>query len=82
MKPKKKDFSDAKLIISFDDLYKKYYSGNQGFDLSELKNQTEIKNALFIEKIIDDRVKKDKIGATEEEVDLLKKHLIKEYIVD
>ena len=79
---KKKDFSNAKLNISFDDLYKKYYSGNQGFDLSELKNQTEIKNALLIEKIIDDRVKKDKIGATEEEVDLLKKHLIKEYIVD
>ena len=39
-------------------------------------------NDLKIDKIINDTVKKDKIGATEEEIDLLKKHLIKEYVKD
>ena len=79
---KKKDLFNAKLNISFDDLYKRYYLGNLGVDLSEFKNQTEIKKALLIDKIINDTVKKDKIGATEEEIDLLKKHLIKEYVKD
>ena len=79
---KKKDLFNSKLNISFDDLYKRYYLGNLGVDLSEFKNQTEIKKALLIDKIINDTVKKDKIGATEEEIDLLKKHLIKEYVKD
>ncbi len=77
---KRKDLFNAKLNITFNDLYKKYYSGNLNVDLSEFKNQTQIKNALLIEKVVKDRVKKDKIGATEEEVNLLTKKLMKEYI--
>ena len=77
---KKKDLFNAKLNITFNDLYKKYYSGNLNVDLSEFKNQTQIKNALLIEKVVKDRVKKDKIGATEEELNLLTKKLMKEYI--
>lgn len=77
---KKKDLSTAKLNISFNDLYKRYYLGNHVVDLSRFNNQTQIKNALLIEKVVKDRVKKDKIGATEEEVNLLTKELMKEYI--
>ena len=77
---KKKDLSTAKLNISFNDLYKRYYLGNHVVDLSRFNNQTQIKNALLIEKVVKDTVKKDKIGATEEEVNLLTKELMKEYI--
>jgi len=77
---KKEDLTKAKLNISLNDLYKKYYLRNHVVDLSRFNNQTQIKNALLIEKVVKNIVIKDKIGSTEEEVNLLTKELMKEYI--
>ena len=77
---KKAKLFKANLKISFEDLYKKYYSKNIAIDFSSLQNQSEIKKALLIEKIVKDRVQKDQIGSTEEEVSRLTNQYINEYV--
>jgi hypothetical protein len=77
---KKNNLFKANLKISFEDLYKKYYSKKIAIDFSSLQNQSQIKKALLIEKIVKDRVQKDQIGSTEEEISRLTNQYINEYV--
>ena len=77
---RKKDLSNVGINISFKDLYIKYYWKKIEIDLSTLENQTQIKQALFIEKLVKHTVQEDKIASTEEEIGNLTNALIKEYV--
>ena len=70
----------AKIYISFEDLYEKYYWKKSTLDLSYIKNLKQLKASQLIKNAIEEIIKEDKINMSEEEIVNLSEALIKKYL--